>query len=199
MKKIGIILLAAGASRRMGQAKQLLKMNTTQTLIGHTISVAQAIPDTKLVVVLGANAAAIQENIPKNVSTILNEDWAKGMGASLKTGLQFLLQHTPDLNAVIISVCDQPYLKTAIFEQLISRYTHTSSPIISADYGKKLGVPALLDRQFFPKLLNLEVDEGARKIIRSNSSLVETIPFPKGAIDIDTPAAYEAYLKGISH
>ena len=117
------------------------------------------------------------------------------MGTSLRTGLQFLLQQTPDLEVVIISVCDQPYLKPAIFEQLISKYIATSFPIISADYGNKLGVPALLDQQFFSQLLHLEADEGARKIIRTNPSLVETISFPKGAIDIDTPAAYQAYWK----
>ena len=194
MKKIGIILLAAGASRRMGQAKQLLKINATQTLIEHTISVAQAIPAIELVVVLGANADAIQKKVPKEIPVSINKNWAQGMGTSLQTGLQFLLQQTPNLNAVIISVCDQPYLKPVIFEQLISKYTNTSFPIISADYGKKIGVPALIDQQFFLQLLALKADEGARKIIRANPSLVGTIPFPKGAIDIDTPATYQAYL-----
>jgi len=194
MKKIGIILLAAGASRRMGQAKQLLKINATQTLIEYTISTAQAIPSTALVLVLGANATAIQKIVPKEIPIRINKNWAQGMGTSLQTGLQFLLQKMPDLSAVIISVCDQPYLKPAIFEQLISKYTHTPFPIISADYGNKLGVPALLDQQFFSQLLALKADEGARKIIRNNPSLVGTIPFAKGAIDIDTPEAYQAYL-----
>jgi len=193
---IAILLLAAGASRRMGQPKQLLKINATQTLLDYTISVAKNSSCSQIAVVLGANANIIEPTISnQQIAIVKNKNWEQGMGTSLQKGLQFLLTANPSLEAIIISVCDQPYLSTEIFLQLVNTYTTTKAPIVSCQYGNRLGVPALLDKQFFPQLLSLKADEGARKIIRGNLSKVHTVEFPKGAIDLDTPEIYEAYLK----
>jgi len=120
------------------------------------------------------------------------------MGSTLSVGLEYLLEQQPKLDAIIISVSDQPYLSSIIFNQLIEQYINTQQPIICSDYGDRLGVPALLDQQFFPQLLSLQADEGARGIIRSNRTLVTSVPFPKGAIDLDTPQAYKAYLSSLN-
>ena len=195
---IATLFLAAGASRRMGQSKQLLKIKDNQTLIEHSILAAKKSASQHITVVLGANALRIQKVLSRQITGInmvINKNWEKGMGSTLSVGLQHLLEQAPNLDAIIISVSDQPYLSTTIFDQLIEQYTLTQKPIICADYGHKLGVPALLDKQFFPKLLALQADEGARGIIRSNRTLVASIPFPKGAIDLDTPQAYQAYLE----
>lgn len=192
---IAILLLAAGASFRMGQPKQLLKINPTQNFLQYTITEAQKVSCQQLVVVIGANAAAISKSIaPLTSSIVKNEDWKKGMGTSLQAGLRSLLKENASLEAVIISVCDQPYLTSDIFQQLIHVYQTTKAPIVTSDYGNKLGVPALLDRQFFSQLLTLQADEGARKIIRGHFDVVQSVPFPEGAFDLDTPEAYEVYL-----
>ena len=194
MKKIGIIILAAGASRRMGQPKQLLKMTQQHTFVEHAIIAAKGTTCEQIVVVLGANAAAIQKIVASHqTSTIVNENWQAGMGTSLQKGLTFLLEQTPDLAAVIISVCDQPYLSATIFNQLIEQYRSSDAPIVSANYGQKMGVPALLDQQFFPELLALQADEGARRIIQNNLSLVATVEFAAGGIDLDTKEAYNEF------
>lgn len=195
---IATLFLAAGASRRMGQSKQLLKIKDNQTLIEHSIAAATKSSSQHITVVLGANALRIQKVLSRQVQGIdivINKHWEKGMGSTLSVGLQYLLAQAPNLDALIISVSDQPYLSTTIFDQLIEQYISTKKPIICANYGHKLGVPALLDKQFFPQLLALQADEGARGIIRSNRTLVASIPFPNGAIDLDTPQAYHAYLK----
>jgi len=192
---IAILLLAAGASRRMGQPKQLLKINEEQTLLEHTLAAAQATPCQQIMVVLGANAVAIQKKIkPTNIDIVYNPFWEEGMGTTLRMGLKKLLEQNSSLSAVIISVCDQPYLTSDIFIQLFTKYRDTQAPIVVSNYGKQMGVPALLDKQFFPQLLALTGDIGARSIIKQHPELVETINFPKGAIDLDTPEAYQAFL-----
>lgn len=198
---IATLFLAAGASRRMGQSKQLLKITDNQTLIEHSILAATNSASQHITVVLGANALRIQKVLSKKplaIDTIINKQWEKGMGSTLSVGLEYLLEQQPKLDAIIISVSDQPYLSSIIFNQLIEQYINTQQPIICSDYGDRLGVPALLDQQFFPQLLSLQADEGARGIIRSNRTLVTSVPFPKGAIDLDTPQAYKAYLSSLN-
>lgn len=194
--KIGIILLAAGASRRMGTPKQLLKIGK-DTLIERAISIAKQIDNSQTVVVLGANADKIKPIIEsdKTIDITINEDWQKGMGTTLQTGIQFLLKKTPALEAVIISVCDQPHLNKIILQQLITEFKKTKGEIIAAAYANIKGVPALFSKTLFPKLLTLNEDEGARKIIKNHEGKVLTIDFPKGEIDLDTPAAYQQFLK----
>ena len=185
----------------MGQSKQLLKVKNQQTLIERSIIAAKSSLCKQVTVVLGANALRIQKILSKkqlDINIIINKQWEKGMGNTLSVGLEYLLKQQPDLDAVIISVSDQPYLSNTIFNQLFEKYTVSQKPIICSDYGNHLGVPALLDKQFFPQLLSLQADEGAREIIRSNRTLVTSVPFPKGAIDLDTPQAYQAYLSSLN-
>ena len=192
---IGIIILAAGAARRMGQVKQLLKI-AQKTLIERTIEAATSLENSSIVVVLGANAEKIKPIITaKKVHWILNKNWSKGMGSSIKTGVHFLLSQNPNLEAIIISVCDQPYLNATIFNQLITTFQQTNASIVAASYEKIIGVPALFERTLFDKLQQLDGEEGAKKIIKNFSGKIATIDFPKGLIDLDTPEAYQQFLE----
>lgn len=195
-KKTGILILAAGASRRMGTPKQLLKIGD-ETLLNRTIRITQQLINKEIVVVLGANAAIIQPTIKveKTVSVVLNEDWEKGMGTTLKKGVDFLKNKISDLEAIIILVCDQPYLTTEILTKLRTVHQKTKAEIVATKYNDVIGVPALFSKELFPKLLELNEDEGARKIIKKYHGVVETVHFPQGIIDLDTPAAYQTFLK----
>jgi len=150
---IGIIILAAGASRRMGTPKQLLKIDN-QTLIERAVSLTQALNNQQTVVVLGANAAKISPYISEQekVNVIINENWQQGMGTTLKTGMEFLLQQTNNFAAIIVMVCDQPYLSTETLQQLIDKYQATKAAIIATEYKDIKGVPALFDKRIFPRL-----------------------------------------------
>ncbi|MFK7982592.1 MAG: NTP transferase domain-containing protein [Saprospiraceae bacterium] len=193
---LGIIILAAGASRRMGTPKQLLKIGH-QTLIERAISIAQALDNQQTVVVLGANAEKISPYIPpqEKVNVIINENWQQGMGTTLKAGMEFFLKQSENFTAVIVMVCDQPYLTTKKLQQLIIKYQETKAAIIATKYNRIKGVPALFDKRIFPKLIALNKDEGARKIIKNYDGVVATVDFPKGIIDLDTPTAYQAFLE----
>ena len=192
----GIIILAAGASRRMGTPKQLLKIDN-QTLIERAISLTQALDNQQTVVVLGANAKKISPHIPpqEKVNVIINENWQQGMGTTLKAGMEFFLKQPENFTAIIVMVCDQPYLTTKKLQQLIFKYQETKAAIIATTYHQIKGVPALFDKRIFPKLITLNKDEGARKIIKNYNGVVATVDFPQGVIDLDTPTAYQAFLE----
>ena len=183
---IGIVTLAAGASSRLGQPKQLLVMNST-TLIRTSAEVAVNTGFGPVVVVLGAHKQKIQaemKNLP--VAVIENDAWQEGMGTSVKAGMKALLSLNPNAKAVILLLCDQPFVTTSLLQNLAKEYQDSGKPIIASRYGKTLGVPALFDQQFFPLLTSLQGDEGARKIIRQHIDTVHVMPFEEGKYDIDT-------------
>lgn len=190
--KIAILLLAAGSSSRMGQSKQLLTIQGEPLLLRTAKSALQSNAN-QVAVVLGANADQHEEVIKTlPVTIIVNEEWKNGMGSSIKAGLNHLMNATPALNAVLILVCDQPLLTTALLDEIISSYLETKKKIISSFYGGSLGVPAFFDQSLFPKLLQLEDQQGAKKVILGDSDQAHFIQWPEGEVDLDT---WEEYLK----
>lgn len=187
---IGIILLAAGASSRLGQPKQLLVLNNI-TLIRKSAKVAVGTGFAPIAVVLGAHKEKMQAEIKDlPVAVIENDAWQEGMGTSVKAGMQALLSLSPNAKAVILLLCDQPFVTTPLLQNLAQEYQNSGKLIIASQYGETLGVPALFDRQFFFQLTALRGDEGARKIIRKHAAVVGSISFEEGKYDIDTMADY---------
>jgi len=193
---IGILLLAAGASHRMGRPKQLLKIGE-ETLIERAIKLTQAINHQQTIIVLGANAEKIKPSITpmEKLAVIINENWQRGMGTTVKAGIGFFLAQKQKYSAIIIMVCDQPYLTTEKLEELIAKHQQSKAAIVATTYGGIKGVPVLFDKSIFPRLLQLNKDEGARKIIKNYKGKIATVAFPEGIIDLDTPAAYQAFLE----
>jgi molybdenum cofactor cytidylyltransferase len=194
---IGIIILAAGSSSRMGQSKQLLPIQGTP-LLERTVNIAQALRPSHMVVVLGANEkehALVLKNTA--VQSIVNRAWQNGMGGSLKTGLQHLLSLSPAIDAVLILVCDQPAVTTVYLESLIKHYKVNDKAIVASLYSGAPGVPALFDKTIFPELLTMEDSQGAKKIIQKKIARTELIPFPDGSIDLDTPEDYQNFIDTI--
>ena len=192
---IGIIILAAGSSSRMGRSKQLLEIEG-EPLLCRCVRVAQAVNSNQVVVILGANEKAHREIIDKlPVHIISNYYWKTGMGSSIKTGINYLIQEVSELEAVIIMVCDQPALTAEHLEKLIQKFNQTKKSIIASSYSNSNGVPVLFGRSFFSNLLLLSDDQGAKKIIQQFPGQVATVEFPKGSFDLDTEEDYQNYLK----
>lgn len=193
--RTALLLLGAGNSSRLGQPKQLLKINNT-TLLHHTLKETLAVPFFARILVLGAFQEEIkaQHPIPAEVEVLQHTEWDKGMGSSICTGMKWLIKnHMPD--QVLILICDQPFIHAALMEQLLSVKASSTKGIVASSYGDTIGVPVLFDRSYFPHLLALEGKGGAQKLLRRFQEDVETVPFPKGNIDIDTPADYDAFLR----
>ncbi|MBN3879301.1 MULTISPECIES: nucleotidyltransferase family protein [unclassified Nostoc] len=197
---IAIMILAAGASTRMGTPKQLL-LYQGRSFLKYITEIAIASVCQPVVVVLGANAEQIHPQIKQlPVRVVKNSDWACGMSTSIKSGIELLNNLPQKIEAVVITLCDQPFVSPQIINQLVDTYYSTKKPIIACEYGDTLGVPALFSQTFFSELAALKETSGAKKVINNNLNEVFSIPFPLGDIDIDTPKDYEQLLsitKGI--
>lgn len=190
-KKIGIIILAAGNSSRLGEPKQLLKFKD-QTLIRRAVKTAIETKAEKIVVVLGANFELIKKEIEDlNCAIVFNENWSVGMSSSIKSGLEKLLEIAPEISGAVISLCDQPVVRKKHFDELIEKSFQTRKPIVSAFYNEKFGVPALFSKENFPDLMNLEGDRGARKLLNDDSENIEKVEMSEAAFDVDTFEDFE--------
>lgn len=190
---IGIVILAAGESARMGEPKQLLPFRDT-TLLRHAVETAHSIPGAPVIVVLGAHADQIRAELGESSAIVVeNSRWPDGMGGSLREGLTTLLAAHSEISAAIFLVCDQPLLSATTLSSLVAAYQNTGSAIVASEYGGTLGVPALFARELFPELLALSGSEGARQIIHAHCDRTTSVPFPEGTIDLDTPTDYAAF------
>lgn len=196
MNNIGIILLAAGESKRMGSPKQLLDIDG-KSLLRRTAEVALATDCYPVVMVIGANKTQIApEIIDLPLTVIDNPMWHEGMSSSVKMGMAGLYMTYKDVEAVIMLVCDQPYLSVALLERMIEVYRAKKPPIVACKYGEEVGVPALFDRKLFDELLTLTGDKGAKPILMNHLDEAYPVTFEAGSVDLDTPEDYEAFQKG---
>lgn len=187
---IGLVILAAGSSSRLGKPKQNLVFQGS-TLLQRSIKAALAADCQQVLVVLGANAPIIEPTIKSEpVQLIHNSDWQAGMSSSINCGLAALLKTTPQLQSVILMLCDQPFADASIINQLIQASANNKH-LVACNYNGTIGVPALFDKSHFEELLALQGNEGAKKLLLKYTNEVHTVPFPLGMIDIDTIGDYE--------
>jgi len=183
----GIIILAAGASRRLGHPKQLLDHGGLP-LLSHTAEAALSTGIRPVIVVLGAEADAIRPSVEREgLTTVVNPDWREGLASSLRTGLQHRIDTAPQVETAILMVCDQPYVSAGIIKALLQRREQTGLPAAACTYAGRMGTPALFHRSLFGELLRLSGDSGARKWLSEHPESVATLPFGRGELDIDTP------------
>ncbi|MHA3770224.1 nucleotidyltransferase family protein [Verrucomicrobiota bacterium sgz303538] len=188
---IGLILLAAGGSRRLGQPKQLLAFEG-RTLLRRAAEAACGSICRPVVVVLGAEyERCTQELVGLPATIVLNPHWSEGMAGSIRIGLDFLIGHAPQTAAAVLCLCDQPHLTGAILDALVSTYIATAKPIIASEYDGVLGAPALFAASFFTDLRALRGEEGARRLFKRASDEVATVSFEGGKYDVDTLDDYQ--------
>jgi molybdenum cofactor cytidylyltransferase len=186
MHKIGAVILAAGSSSRMGQPKQLLSLRG-KTLVRACIDAVTEAGCSPVVVVTGSDSEKVHlELADANVIGARNTNWQRGIGSSIRSGVQSLIHHAPDVEAVLLMVCDQPAVNARFIERLIAVRDETKKDIVASSYADTIGVPALFDRILFEDLLSLGDKAGAKSIILQKLERVEQLPFPDGAIDVDT-------------
>jgi molybdenum cofactor cytidylyltransferase len=186
MQKIGAVILAAGGSSRFGQPKQLLPFRG-KTLIRTIIDAACEAGCSPVVVVIGSNGETIHPEVAHaNALEVRNTHWQRGIGSSIRSGVQALTDHAPDVQAILLLVCDQPAVRAPFIERLIATREATKKDIVASSYADTAGVPAIFNRSLFKELLAIGDESGAKSIILQNPGRVAQFAFPEGAIDIDT-------------
>ncbi len=193
--RVAAIVLAAGASRRYGEPKQLLPWGHT-TLLDHVVGQARASQATQTIVVLGHQAermaqALAHRQVDASVQIAYNEEWEVGLSTSVRTGLRAL----PDsVSAALFLLADQPGITTELINAVIRRYRETLAPIVAPRHRGRRGNPVLFDRSLFADLLKLEGDQGGRALVEEHAAEVEWVEAgPEALADVDTPTDYEQW------
>ena len=146
-------------------------------------------------IVLGA----FGEKILKQVNTfdakiVENVEWNEGLSSSIRKGMEGVISSNPDTEAVILLLCDQPFLSAEVLWQILEKYHDTGLPIVLCHYGEASGPPTLFHRSMFPYLLELKGGQGAKKVVDRFPDQVAFVDFPQGSLDIDTPEDYQQLI-----
>ncbi len=181
----------------MGAPKLLLEVGG-RTLLARVIAAARASRCDDVLVVVGEQADRVgREAARAGVRSILNPRYAEGMGTSLAAGIAAL---SPDCEAAVVLLGDQPCLDPAVVDALIEAYHATGKPIVAARYGAVVGAPTLIARALFAEAARLSGDTGGRPLIQRHPDLVAEVPLGSEASswDVDTPEDLERFRRYIT-
>jgi molybdenum cofactor cytidylyltransferase len=171
------VVLAAGASVRLGEPKQLVRL-ASETLLQRAIRTAHAARCSPVVVVLGADAKQIQTLTDLSGEVVaINDSWSEGMASSIRVGIQTLESVANQAGGVVLMTCDQPSVTAEHLLALMATGETTAS-----HYAGRNGVPAYLPSTAFAQLLELHGDAGARDLLREAAA----VELPGGELDVDT-------------
>jgi molybdenum cofactor cytidylyltransferase len=188
VSSLHILILAAGASTRLGQPKQLVRLDgrpLLHTMVSHAVAVAGH----AVTVVVGAHAqelALLLKHSPASV--IVNRQWEEGLGASIRCGVAAL---PPGCDAVLIMLADQVGVTSDDLKRLVSAWKGQDVAVVASLYSGTVGVPAIFPRWCFSDLAALRGDVGARLILQRYSDRLTRVPMPNAAMDLDTPEQLE--------
>ena len=183
---VAVVVLAAGASRRLGAPKQLVRCGG-QTLLTRAVEVAQAAGCGPVFVVLGAGADFLRAEVAlPDARVVVNLAWSEGIGSSVRAGVAAVEADAPDAGAILFTVCDQPLVTAGLLAELAAAH-YAGRDLVAAAYAGTVGVPALFARRYFAELRELPGDAGAKRVLAGHASEVFAVPFPGGEADIDTP------------
>jgi molybdenum cofactor cytidylyltransferase len=194
--QLAILILAAGGSSRLGQAKQLLPFGE-YTMLNRIVDVALQSKIGNIYVVLGASYDEVKSSIVNSsVHVIYNKNWANGLSTSIVAGVKEILQQAPTTQGILIMLADQVLILPTHINQVVQVFLAENCDIVYADYKSDYGPPAIFGIKTFNELLSLEMDQGAKKLIKSDMYKVASVIIQEGKYDIDTTSDYEQ-IKGL--
>ncbi|PKM38322.1 MAG: nucleotidyltransferase family protein [Gammaproteobacteria bacterium HGW-Gammaproteobacteria-10] len=186
------VILAAGASRRLGSPKQLLEWRG-RTLLDNTIENARSLLNERVIVILGSQAQTIQEKVDlSGVVAVVNPNWQTGIASSIRAGIDSL---PVNADGVLMLLSDQPLVGYRAMQNLLTQWQIEPSHIAASQYQDTVGVPALFPSAFFGALRSLRGDRGAKSLLLQFEDKLQKIPLPEAELDIDTREDFD-HLSG---
>jgi molybdenum cofactor cytidylyltransferase len=185
-----IIILAAGASSRLGSPKQNLLYKGKSLLQWSVDAAAGTFPEIIIIVTGAIGHGQVQYIQLPNIHLVHNELWEEGMGSSIRKGMYALKNLERPISSVVFLVCDQPFVDTGLLDKLMAEGKRTGKGIIACRYNNTAGVPAMFEKKYFEALEKLEGAAGAKKLFSKHVDDLSLIEFPEGSVDIDTVEDY---------
>jgi len=190
---IAAVVLAAGASRRMGRAKMLLPLPGGKSVLAASVEPLLEVGLERVVVVLGGEAERVRREagLPEDprVCLVVNERWREGMSTSLRRGLDA----ASDAEALLVVLGDQPGITAERVRRVVAAYRPGALLVVPIQ-GTQPAHPVLFSRKLYGELEALAGDVGAREVVRRHWDEAVRLELPPLA-DIDTPEDYRA-LRG---
>ncbi|MEH1163753.1 nucleotidyltransferase family protein [Micromonospora sp. CPCC 205539] len=184
------LVLAAGASTRLGEAKQLLPYRG-RTLLDATLAVARSCGFDQVLVTLGGSAAQVRDRVDlSGVQVVENPAFSTGCGSSISTAAALV---DPRADALVLLLGDQPGVRAAD----VRRVASATTALAVCRYSDGLGHPFRFGREVLPELSGLHGDKAVWKLLHSGRHPVTEVPVEGPVpIDVDTRADYERLLAG---
>jgi CTP:molybdopterin cytidylyltransferase MocA len=185
---VAALVLAAGGSVRLGRLKQLEPWGGT-TLLEHVLDATKNLPVGEIFVVLGARMVEIMEKVDFTGCTVIeNPEWEEGMASSLRVGLDAITRLSR-AELVVLILGDQPEIERDVVEKLIAAQRRTGRPAAVPRYRYAWGHPVVFERSLWPRIMSLEGDEGAKRLLRAHAEWVAEVWFEQlPPRDVDTQA-----------
>ena len=189
---IAAVVLAAGASRRMGKDNKLVAMIDGKPMVAHAVDAAIMAGLSPIVVVTGHEPDAVRQALgDRDVDYVHNPDFAEGLSSSLKAGIRALPK---DVGGAVVCLGDMPHISSRHLKKLVAAYDPEEGRkiIVPTQLGKR-GNPILWSSEYFPEMQALAGDVGAKHLIGEHGEAVCEVALDDDAIftDIDTPGELE--------
>lgn len=186
-QRVAALVLAAGASERLGQPKQLVQYQG-ERLMDRAIRIAHEAGASPVFVVLGAGyeeLLKVLQNNPYEPRILINKAWKRGMSTSIALGAA--AAERVDADDLLVLTCDQVTVTAEHLRRLME--TSHREHVVASHYYERRGIPALFPVFSFHALQELTGDTGARELLQDDAVL--TVPLHGGEFDVDTPADLE--------
>ncbi len=194
MKKIAVVILAAGKSTRMGSIKQLEEING-KPLLEIVLEKVKNLKKNSFCV-LGANANLIKKNIDfDSIKIIENQNFEKGLSTSITTSIQYFNKKSLTFDGVLFLLADQPAVEVSYLKAMIATFNAENSKIVASNYNDVPGIPAIFPNSFFNSLLYITGDKGAKEILIKSKKSVILESQQTNLIDLDTKEDITTYQK----
>ncbi len=194
------VVLAAGASERMGRPKALLDFRGRPFAV-RILEALEALDVKSRVVVLGPDAARIRPSLATHDCIIVeNPDLAGEAIGSLRAALAALEAIRP--SGVVAWPVDQPHVRVATLERLLEAHRRTGAPAVMPSFAERRGHPVIWDQALFPELgtSDAATRHGARAVLTAHEQEIVTVPVDDPAVidDLNTPEDYERLVREVN-